>query len=196
MKKDASEITALSLSALFTGQESDVRFPSAVLLRSKRKTLSMELNREGILLVRAPCRLSTEDIERFLLAHRRWILLHTARQRAHFEKYPPPSEKELASLMALAKSTLPERVRIWSGRMGLVPAEISIGKAQSRFGSCTGDDRLRFSCLLMRYPKEAVDYVIVHELAHIRHKNHSSAFYRLVAAHLPDYKAREALLRE
>ena len=48
----------------------------------------------------------------------------------------------------------------------------------------------------MRYPEEAIDYVVVHELAHIRHKNHGEAFYQLIASVLPDYKERIKLLKE
>ena len=79
--------------------------------------------------------------------------------------------------------------------MGLTPAGISITGAEKRFGSCSGKNRLCFSWRLMLYPPEAVDYVVVHELAHIRHKNHGRDFYALVASILPDYRQREALLR-
>ena len=61
--------------------------------------------------------------------------------------------------------------------------------------SCSGKNRLCFSWRLMDYPEEAIDYVVVHELAHIRHHNHSRDFYALVASILPDYKERQALLR-
>lgn len=55
---------------------------------------------------------------------------------------------------------------------------------------------LCFSWRLMQYPPEAVDYVVVHELAHIVHKNHGNAFYALIGSVLPDYPARRALLRK
>ena len=76
------------------------------------------------------------------------------------------------------------------------PSEgITITGARKRFGSCSGKNRLSFSWRLMDYPPAAIDYVVVHELAHIRHHNHSPAFYELVASVLPDYKKRQALLR-
>ena len=80
--------------------------------------------------------------------------------------------------------------------LGVQPAGIRITSAKKRFGSCSGTDHLCFSWRLMLYPNEAVDYVVVHELAHIREKNHSPAFYNVVAAVLPDYKRRAALLRD
>mgnify|MGYP000174709420 CR=1 FL=1 len=79
--------------------------------------------------------------------------------------------------------------------MGLVPAGIKITSARTRFGSCSGKNSICFSWRLMLYPPEAIDYVIVHELAHIRHHDHSPAFYREVEAYLPDWRARRALLR-
>ena len=80
--------------------------------------------------------------------------------------------------------------------MGLVPAGIKITSARTRFGSCSGKNSICFSWRLMLYPPEAIDYVIVHELAHIRHHDHSPAFYALIEQHLPDWKVRMKLLKE
>lgn len=79
--------------------------------------------------------------------------------------------------------------------MNLYPTALKITSAKTRFGSCSGKDSICFSYLLMRYPDEAIDYVVVHELAHIKHKNHSKAFYTLIEKYLPDYKEREKLLK-
>lgn len=80
--------------------------------------------------------------------------------------------------------------------MGLYPMGVRITAARHRFGSCSADNRLCFSLLLMQYPPEAIDYVVVHELAHIRHKHHQAAFYNLVAIVLPDWKSCRKLLKE
>ena len=79
--------------------------------------------------------------------------------------------------------------------MGVTPANVKINAAQKRFGSCSSKGNLNFSCRLMAYPPEAIDYVVVHELAHLIHMNHSNAFYAVVAAVLPDYKVRAAMLK-
>lgn len=96
---------------------------------------------------------------------------------------------------ALAREELGARLAHWSGVTGAVPAGWSISAAAKRWGSCSGKNRLCFSWRLVLAPPEAVDYVIVHELAHISHHNHSRAFWDEVARWLPDYKKREALLR-
>ena len=79
--------------------------------------------------------------------------------------------------------------------MGLTPTGIKITAARKRYGSCSGKNSLCFSCFLMRCPEEAIDLVVVHELCHIRVKNHSAAFYALLAQYLPDYKERKKLLK-
>ena len=63
------------------------------------------------------------------------------------------------------------------------------------WGSCSGKNSISFSWRLMQYPEAAIDYVVVHELAHIRHHNHSAAFYSFVEKILPDYRERARLLR-
>jgi predicted metal-dependent hydrolase len=80
--------------------------------------------------------------------------------------------------------------------MGLEPTGVGITGAEKRFGSCSAKNRLSFSWRLMRYPEAAVDYVVVHELAHIRHKNHGKEFYALIESYMPDYKERRKLLKE
>ena len=79
--------------------------------------------------------------------------------------------------------------------MGLVPQGVKITSAKTRFGSCSAKNSLCFSYLLLCYPMEAVDYVVVHELAHIRFKNHKKEFYALIEACMPDYKQRRMLLK-
>ena len=85
------------------------------------------------------------------------------------------------------------RVDYYSRLMNVKPTGIKITSAKKRFGSCSGKNSICFSYYLMLYPKEAVDYVVVHELAHIRHHNHSKDFYSFVSEFMPDYKEREKL---
>lgn len=129
-------------------------------------------------------------------AHSDWIDRHLAAAQARAEQHPEPTEAEREALIARARDVLPERVRHYAAIMGLSPAGITVTGAKTRFGSCSGKNRICFSWRLMQYPPEAVDYVVVHELAHIVHKNHGREFYALVASVLPDYKARQKLLRQ
>ena len=87
-----------------------------------------------------------------------------------------------------------DKAQAFAARMGVSPASVRVTAARTRFGSCSAKNGLCFSLYLMQYPPEAVDYVVVHELSHILHKNHGPAFWACVAAVLPDYAARRALL--
>ena len=79
--------------------------------------------------------------------------------------------------------------------MGVRPASIKITGARTRFGSCSSKGSICFSWRLMQYPDAAIDYVVVHELAHLRHMNHSAAFYAEIARVMPDFEARRNLLK-
>jgi len=77
----------------------------------------------------------------------------------------------------------------------LFPTKVTITKAKRRWGSCSGKNRVSLSCFLVKLPYEVIDYVIVHELCHIKHKNHSKEFWEEVAKHCPEYKNLIASLR-
>lgn len=164
-------------------------------IRSRRRTVALEVTREGNVLVRAPLRMPPEEIERFVTAHAGWLERAKEKVAARQAAHPPLTETEIAALRQRAKELLPARVAHYAAIMGVTPASIRITAARTRFGSCSGKNGLCFSLYLMRYPPEAIDYVVVHELAHIRQHNHSPAFYAQVAAVLPDYKERMKLLK-
>ena len=164
------------------------------IIRSDRKTLGLQV-KDARVIVRAPRGVSHERIEAFVRAHSEWIEHALARQEARRDAHPEPTAAERAAYIRTAKELLPERVDYWSRRMGLYPTQIRITSARRRFGSCSSQGHVCFSWRLMQYPMEAIDYVVVHELAHLKHMNHSPAFHALVARYLPDHKARRALLR-
>ena len=166
------------------------------LRRSRRKTLALEVTREGQVIVRAPLRVSVKQIERFVAAHADWIARAPARQRERLAAHPEPDDKRRAELIRRAKAELPPKVARYARLMGVQPTGLSITSARPRFGACSGKNRICFSWRLMDYPEAAVDYVVVHELAHIVHKNHGPQFWALVERYMPDYRARRALLRE
>lgn len=161
--------------------------------RSARKTLAIEITSQVQLLVRAPRWMSKAKIAQFVAQHEAWIEANLYRQR-QIKENEPQGEQE-AALRRLAQEVLPGRVAHYGAVMGLIPIGVKITGAKTRFGSCSAKNSLCFSWRLMQYPLEAVDYVVVHELAHIRHKNHGAAFYREIESILPDYKRRRAQLR-
>lgn len=166
------------------------------LIYSNRRTLALQITPDGELVVRAPRRTPERSVRDFVAAHKDWIARNLARQTQRRAAYPEPDDAGAARLRALAKKILPEKVERYARAMGVRPTRITITSAKTRFGSCSGKNAVCFSWRLMQYPDAAIDYVVVHELAHIVHHDHSAAFYAVVGQVLPDYKARQKLLRQ
>lgn len=165
------------------------------LIRSRRKTLALEITRDCRVLVRAPMRTSQKEIDAFVAKHAQWAQKHLELQRQKAAVAPPPpTREEIAALKAQAQTVLPEKVADWSQVMGLSPTGVKITSAQKRYGSCSGRNSLCFSCFLMQKPDAAIDLVVVHELCHIREKNHGPRFYALLEQYLPDWRERKKLL--
>ena len=164
-------------------------------LRSRRRTMALQVTREAQVVVRAPLYAAEADIRHFVLAHEDWLSCQLARQRERLSAHPPRSPEEQEALRRQAKAQLPGMVRHWAQEMGVTPTGLKITSARTRFGSCSGKNSLCFSLYLMEYPPEAIEAVVVHELAHIRHHDHSAAFYAEVAKVMPDYKERRKLLK-
>ncbi len=167
-----------------------------IIRSKKRRTLGLEVKTKGVLIVRAPEKMPDSVILKFIDEKQDWInrAFQTVESRA--EAHPEPTADEIKVLKQKAKDYLPKAVEYYGNLMGLKPTSIKITSAKGRFGSCSAKNGLCFSYRLMMYPKEAIDYVVVHELAHIKHHNHSKRFWDLVAQYMPDYKARRQLLKE
>lgn len=168
------------------------------LIRSKRRTMALEVTPDLSVVVRAPLRCSQRQADDFVTAHEDWIARSLARQRERRQKRVARqvTPEEEIRLRQEANRVIPERVRYYAEQMGVTPAGVRITGAQKRFGSCSGQNRLCFAWRLMQYPPEAVDYVVVHELCHTVHHNHSRAFWALVEQVMPDYRQRQQLLRD
>jgi hypothetical protein len=98
-------------------------------------------------------------------------------------------------LFARAHEVLSSRVQHLAGVMGVEPGQVRLGNQRRRWGSCAPDGTLRFNWRIIMAAPELLDYLVVHELAHLRQPNHSPAFWAEVAAVIPDYRERRTLLR-
>lgn len=87
-----------------------------------------------------------------------------------------------------AENKLPSWVKEWAEVMALSPLNIRFRKTKRQWGSCSGKNVLSFNTMIMKLPQDVIQYIIIHELAHIRHKHHQKAFWQEVEAYLPDYK--------
>ena len=162
---------------------------------SSRKTIGLQVDRDGRLIVRAPFGTPKKTIEQAVSANGAWIERAKEKQREKALRRPEPTAEEMKRYEAEARERLPLLVDKWSKVMGVRPTRLTFTHAKTRFGSCSGKNAVSFSVRLMAYPEEAVEYVVVHELAHIKRHDHSKAFWAEVARFLPDYKERKKLLK-
>ncbi len=164
-------------------------------LRERRKSLAITVERGGRVIIKAPLRLPEREIVFFIKSREDWIkrAVESQKERLCFDNF---SKTEQEVLREKAKAVLPEKISYFSRLMGVKPAGIKINSAKKRFGSCNAKNGLNFSLFLMLYPDSAIDYVVVHELAHIKHKNHSKAFYKEIEKYLPDFREREKILKK
>ena len=164
------------------------------LIYSARKTISIKI-KDGNVIVRAPKGAKKREIKKIIEKHKEWIEKAKAREKASREKTADLSETEIKALKKQAKIYLTEKCEYYSSLMGLKHNKISINSAKTRFGSCSSSKNINFSYRLMLYPEAAREYVVVHELAHLKEMNHSPKFYAIIEKYLPDYKARRKLLK-
>jgi len=162
-------------------------------IKSKRKSAAIEITRDLKIKVRVPRYFTNKMIEDFVLRNEEWISSHYEIQKKKYELYGKDLDEE--ALYKKALEIIPGKVEYYSKIMGLEPSSVKITGAKTRFGSCSGKNGLCFSWRLMAYPEKAIDYVVVHELAHIRFHDHSKNFYALVEKYMPDYKERIDILR-
>ncbi len=94
-----------------------------------------------------------------------------------------------------AARRIPERVNLYAGKMGLPEPKVMIRNQKKIWGSCSTDGTLRFNWRIIMAPMSLVDYVVVHELCHLRHRNHSKSFWRYLGMTIPDYGKRKERLR-
>ena len=164
------------------------------IIYSDRRTISLNV-KKGALIVRAPRNAKRRDIEKIIKDQSAGIEKHLAVSKRKETLYSSLGEDDIKKLKKLAKAILPEKTKRFAEIMGISFGRITITSAKGRFGSCSSAGNIAYSYRLMLYPEEAIDYVVVHELAHRREMNHSPAFYKIVASVFPDYKKRAKLLK-
>lgn len=168
-------------------------------IRSSRKTMVLEVTREGRVIVRAPYRMPQAKIERFVREKADWIeksLAKAARREAELEETPKLTREDMERLANEALRVIPSKVEYYAGLVGVTYGRITIRNQKSRWGSCSAKGNLNFNCLLMLTPESVQDYVVVHELCHRKEMNHSARFWQEVEKVLPDYRQRRRWLKE
>jgi predicted metal-dependent hydrolase len=209
------------------------------LVRSKRRTIGLEITADAKLIIRAPMRVTKKEIDAAITQRAAWILQKQEEARSRREKYPPkqceegetflylggplkltyvdgapkvesngenlivPSKKRDTAQKVITEwyktkafEVFCERAEFYAKRGGVSYDSIKITSALSRWGSCSNGKRLCFTWRLVLAPCEMIDYVIVHELSHIGHPDHSKAFWQRVEQFMPDFEVRRKWFRD
>ncbi len=169
------------------------------IIRSRRKTISLEITEDLKVRIRAPKTMSKKRIREFATERMEWIMSHLEKMEAKQEKLASVeklSKEELSELADKAVSYIPGRVAHFAQKIGVTYGRITIRNQQTRWGSCSSKGNLNFNCLLMLTPPEIIDYIVVHELCHRLEMNHSKRFWDKVALIIPDYRKCERWLKE
>ena len=166
------------------------------IIRSKRKTVTIQIKSDGRVVVRAPVRMSGVAIRHLLEEKSAWIEKHLAQIRRQNESAEPPfTPEQLRQLAEAARQDLPRRAARFAPLVGVSYGRITIRAQKSRCGSCSTRGNLNFNCLLMLCPEEVRDYVVVHELCHRKEMNHSRRFWLELARVLPEYEQQRQWLK-
>lgn len=169
------------------------------IIRSKRKSIAIEIHTETEVVVRAPKWMSDRAIREFLEKQKGFIEKSRARMAARKESLAGVqklSEEEFRELAERAKKVLPERVKYYAPIIGVSYGRITIRNQRTRWGSCSAKGNLNFNVALMKVPPQVLDYVVVHELCHRLEMNHSARFWAKVGEVLPEYKTLRKWLKD
>ena len=169
------------------------------IIKESRKTISIRIQQDGTVEVKAPRYVSRATVLSFIESKRGWIekkLAQAARQQRELMDSPPLDEAGIRKLAREARKVFPERCAYYAPLVGTDYGRITIRRQQSRFGSCSAKGNLNFNLALMLAPPEVLDYVVVHELCHRLEMNHSERFWGHVARVIPAYKSSKQWLKQ
>jgi predicted metal-dependent hydrolase len=160
--------------------------------RARRYVL--RVNADGTLRLTLPRWGSLDAARRFARGERTWIERERARQLRRTA--PPISPDEHAALKRRARTELPARLRQLAAQHGFEAGRVTIRDQRSRWGSCSPSGDISLNWRLVTMPNAVRDYVLLHELAHLREPNHSRRFWRLVSRICPTWRDARRWLRE
>lgn len=161
------------------------------IIRSRRKSKALQIKSDQTVYARVPSHVSDEEIRLFVKNHLQWIIekydVVAAKQNKTVLTNFPAWDDLTSKQRALIKDKITKRVDHYSSIMGVSIGRISVRNQKTRWGSCSSKGNVNFNYRLYYMEEDLLDYVVVHELAHRKHMNHSPAFWREVAKYCPDY---------
>lgn len=166
------------------------------IVHSRRKTMALQVTRDGKVVVRCPMRVSDAKAREFAESHKTWIEENYKKVQERISNKQVFTDEEIQGYRQKARNVLTEKTKWWAKKMEVDYGRIAIREQATRWGSCSAKGNLNFNWKLVLLPEELQDYVVVHELAHRREMNHSERFWKIVESELPDYLNRRRQLRK
>ena len=168
-----------------------------VRLSSRAKNISVAVHHDGRVVVTKPARMPAALVEGFVLRHAEWIRRKVAAsQKRPVSRLGHLGKRDYAKHKETARILVHERIAYFQPLYGFEHGSVRIGNQKSRWGSCSAKGNLNFNYKLVFLPKELQEYVIVHELCHLKEMNHSERFWNLVEEQVPDWRAKRIELKK
>ena len=159
--------------------------------RSRIKNLYIYI-KNGEVIVRAPLRLANNYIEEFLNKKSKWIYenLEKSKDKCNKEKEEKIEQKDIERLQKIVE----ENIYKYSKILGKAPKKVRIRDLKYAWGSCSSNKNISINLKLATKDERAIEYVVLHEMCHLIHMNHSKSFWNLVEKNMPKYKEYKKLL--
>ena len=169
--------------------------PEIIYERSCRsRSISISVKPGGLVVVRYPFLSLQSSAERFVAGKSEWIRRMVARRKDSIA-LPKPTNKHFKENKETARQKITARIEYFASKYSFDWKSIRIGRQKSRWGSCSLHGTISFNYLLVFLPQELLDYVVVHELCHLKEHNHSKDFWNLVEKEMPEWKKHRRELR-
>ena len=169
------------------------------IIRSDRKTVSIEITPQCDVRLRIPRAMPASEAEKIINAKREWIKKHIEAQKKKSEAQETPKkldQNEIRSLAEKTKKLLKSKLERYAKLMNVEYNRVTIRDQRTRWGSCSEKSNLNFNLLTALLPDDIADYIVVHELSHLKEMNHSPKFWNEVEKIIPDYKEKEKWLKQ
>ncbi|MFA6736731.1 MAG: YgjP-like metallopeptidase domain-containing protein [Saccharofermentanales bacterium] len=165
--------------------------PDYVIQRSKRRSISLTVRPDGMVIVKAPLNVPVRTIDGFVESKKNWIsfVLERNADRIVLKESVPYS---LAELSEKTKSRIDDFMLNYPGKM---PNAIKVRPRKSVWGTCNSKGTISINSFAGALPDELFEYIMIHELSHLEVLNHNKYFWNLVSYYLPDWKERRTKLR-
>ncbi len=168
-------------------------------IKSARKTVAIQIKPDGKIYVRAPFDMTDSEVRDFVSEKTDWIK-KTLRKFEDLEKRGgnniPLTQQQLNELKQKAFVYIEPKLKKYAALLGVEPAKLTVRNQKTCWGSCSKNGNISINCFVMLMPEEVIEYIIVHELCHLKEMNHSKKFWLEVEKIIPHYKNIRKWLKE